>query len=121
MHIQGPYGISRSPAPPFKLARLVHIANADARGEFCLLETHRATTDNQRGLFCHRSRLYGLRWPLAGQSGDLTIQGCHNGRQRFHPLCRPLTTRESHLLSVLVPKEPLSQGTIEALNNALVP
>ncbi|MEW8688320.1 MAG: hypothetical protein AB2556_21115, partial [Candidatus Thiodiazotropha sp.] len=64
VRIQGPYGISRSPVPPFKLARLVHIANADARGEFCLLETHQATRDYQRGLLCaaeQRSRPYGLR------------------------------------------------------------
>ncbi|MEW8688001.1 MAG: hypothetical protein AB2556_19495, partial [Candidatus Thiodiazotropha sp.] len=64
---------------------------------------------------CCGARPYGLRWLLASQSGGLTIQGCHNGRQHFHLLCRPLTRSESHLLSVLVPKEPLSQGTIEAL------
>ncbi|MEW8689127.1 MAG: hypothetical protein AB2556_25175, partial [Candidatus Thiodiazotropha sp.] len=34
VHILGAYGISHSPAPPFKLARLVQIANADPGGGF---------------------------------------------------------------------------------------
>ena len=120
VHLEGPYGISHSPAPPFQLARLVHIANADAGWKLLFLEANQATGDYRRGLLCHAFQLDRLYRLLSCQRGDLTIQRSHNSRQSPNPLGWPLTLGKTHLLGVLVPKQPLGQGPVETLYDPLV-
>ena len=56
-----------------------------------------------------------------GQPSNFPIQGPNNCKQPFHPLCRSFSSRQPHLLGVLVTEEPLSQGSVPPLHDSLVP
>ena len=124
MNLKRPHRVCSASTATFQLARLVQIANANSRGDFLLLETNPAARNYSRGLLCavaQRLGLDGIRGLFASQPSHFAVPSGYNARQPSHPLCRPLTRREVHLLSVLVSKEPLSQGPVPALHDALVP
>ena len=120
-HLKRLYRVSRAVWTALQLARLVQIANTNTWREPLLLETNRAVVTYRGGLLRHGLGFDGIRWPFASQPGDLTIQSRDNCGQSLNPLCWPLTQREAHLLSILVSKEPLSQGPVPALYDPLVP
>ena len=105
---QRPYWISRTAATAFQLAGLVQIANANTWRQLLLVKANRTAWNSGGGLFCHRSCHDGLRRWFAGELSHFSIQGRNDRRYRSGPLRRPLTRREPHLPSILVPKEPLS-------------
>ena len=121
VHLKRPHRFCSASTATFQLARLVKEANANSRGDFLLLQTHRAAGNYRGGLLCHSLCLDGIWGLFTSQPGHFNVQNCYDARQPSHPLRRPLTWREAHLLSILVPKQPLNQGPVPAFYNALVP
>ena len=120
-HLKRPYRVSRAAPTALQLAGLVQIANTNIWREPLLLETNRAVGNYRGGLLRHGLGFDGIRGPFVSQPNDLTIQSRDKCGQSLNPLCWPLTRREAHLLSKLVSKEPLSQDTVAALYDPLVP
>ena len=119
-HLKRPYRVSRAAPTALQLAGLVQIANTNTGREPLLLETNRAV-GNRGGLLRHGLGFDGVGGLFASQPGHFAVQSGYDARQPSHPLCLPLARREAHLLSILVSKEPLSQGPVPALHDALVP
>ncbi|GFR75259.1 hypothetical protein ElyMa_002183000 [Elysia marginata] len=97
------------------------IADANPRRKPLLPEANRAAGDNRGGLLRHLLRLDCIHRPLTNQSSEFSIQSPNNCRQPLYPLCRAFSGRQPQLLSVLVPEEPLRQGSVPPLHDPLVP
>ena len=119
-HLKRPYRVSRAAPTALQLAGLVQIANTNTWREPLLLETNRAVGNYRGGLLRHGLGLDGIRRLFASQSSHFAVQSGYNAGQQSHPLCLPLTRREAHFLGVLVPKQPLCEGPVPALHDALV-
>ena len=124
VNLKRPHRVCSASTTTFQLARLVQIANANSRGDFLLLETNRAARNYRGGLLCaaaQRLGLDGIRGLFASQPSHFAVQSGYNAKQPSHPLCWLLTRGKAHLLGVLVPKQPLCEGPVPALHDALVP
>ena len=99
---------------------MVQIANQHLKGAFAPWD-QQGGRELQRMAFAPRSWLWWRQRAFCSQPGHFAVQSGYDASQPSHPLCWPLTRREAHLLGVLVPKQPLSQGPVPALHDVLVP
>jgi len=120
---QRPVRVSRTPTPTLQLARLIQIANSCRRRKQRFLVANWPTRHNRGGLLCHSRGLNGILRFLSSQTGRFVVQSRNKRWQTRHPFSRPFDRSarcEQHFLGILMSKQPLGQGLVEAFYDCLI-